>query len=84
MRSDFKKIRSGKFYKYDPRQNDAAVPEVVQATLEKIGIFQSHTLLAAHLETVHIISTGAHLYIRNTGTGTATYTSGLMNRGSYS
>ena len=24
MRSDFKKIRSGKFYKYDPRQNDAA------------------------------------------------------------
>ena len=24
MRSDFKKIRPGKFYKYDPRQNDAA------------------------------------------------------------
>ena len=40
------------------------VPEVVQATLEKIGIFQSHTLLVAHLETVHI-SIGAHLYIRN-------------------
>ena len=41
-----------------------SVPEVVQATWEKIGIFQSHTLLAAHLGTVHI-STGAHLYIRN-------------------
>ena len=24
MRSDFKKNRPGKFYKYDPRQNDAA------------------------------------------------------------
>jgi hypothetical protein len=24
MRRDFKKIRPGKFYKYDPRQNDAA------------------------------------------------------------
>ena len=24
MRSDFEKIRPGKFYKYDPRQNDAA------------------------------------------------------------
>ena len=25
MRSDFEKIRPGKFYKYDPRQNDAAM-----------------------------------------------------------
>ena len=45
-----------------------SVPEVVQATWEKIGIFQSHTLLgpcSTPRNGTHTVSTGTQLYIRN-------------------